>query len=175
MDYAFFEKLSADEARAYFERYFEVESREIERTLQEARSDGVTADFTVASIAGVLAWIQRRIRVVAVEPAADTPTWIRESMEQHHGGFLDFDEESRPLVLRASYYFGQSFVSEVARLEWALGRPERAEFQQPVVTGFRTDADLPPLEVAENLLLRGHLSNFQDRAQTAVAVWRDAI
>jgi len=171
MDYAFFENLSADDARAYFERYVEVESREVERMLLEVRSDGVAADFTIASIAGVLAWTQGRIRVVATEPAADTPAWLRDSMEQHHGGFLGFDEESRPLVLRASYYFGQSFVADAPRLEWSLGRPERAEFQQPVVTGFRTDADLPPLEVAENLLLRGDAPRFE----AAVSLWRNAI
>ena len=34
-----------------------------------------------------------------------------------------------------------------------LGRADRAEEGQPVVTGFSSDADLPVLEVAENLVL----------------------
>jgi hypothetical protein len=175
MDYEFFEKLSADEARAYFDRYLEFEAREVEAMLEEARSDGVAADFSVDSIAAVFAWLRSKIRVVAVEPAGDTPAWLRESMEEHHGGFLDFDDESRSLVLRASYYFGQSFVSSYERLEWALGREDRAEFQQPVVTGFRTDADLPPLVVAENLLLRASESGVEEHVETAVATWRNAV
>ena len=78
-------------------------------------------------------------------------------------------------MLRASYYFGQSFVSSYECLEWALGREDRAEFQQPVVTGFRTDADLPPLVVAENLLLRASESGFEGHVETAVATWRKAV
>lgn len=109
-----------------------------------------------------------------MEPAAEVPSWLRESMEEH-GGFLDFDEQSRPLVLRASYYLGQSFVSTYAQLKWALGRAERAEFQQPVVSGFRTDADLPSLEVAENLLLRTNELSVGDRVQTAIATWRNVV
>jgi hypothetical protein len=174
MDYEFFENLSADEARAYFARYLELESREVEAMVDEARSEGIAADFSIDSIAGVFSSLRSRIRVVAVKPAGDTPAWLRESMEEH-GGFLDFDEESRPLVLRASYYFGQSFVSSYKGLEWGLGRAERAEFQQPVVTGFRTDADLPPLVVAENLLLSANEPGFSERVEVAVATWRKAI
>lgn len=175
MDYAFFENLSAEEAQAYFERFSEVESREVETIVVAAQTNGIAADFTVESIPGVFSWLHSRIRVVAVEPANDVPAWLRKSMERHHGGFLDFDEESRPLVLRAAYYLGQSFVAQFAELAWALGRAERAEFQQPVVTGFRTDADLPPLEVAENLLLRGHMPGLDARLQKAVETWRGVI
>jgi hypothetical protein len=174
MDYEFFENMSDDEARAYFERYLELESHGLEAMLGQARYEEVSADFSVESIAGVLSWLQSRIRVVAVEPAGDTPAWLRESMEEH-GGFLDFDEESRPLVLRASYYFGQSFVSSYEGLEWALGREERAEFRQPVVTGFRTDADLPPLVVVENLLLNANELKFTERVEVAVATWRNVV
>lgn len=175
MDYQFFEGLPVEEARAYFDRYLELEAREVETMLEEARSEGIAADFSVDSIAAVFSWLRSKVRVVAVEPAGDTPVWLRESMEEHHGGFLDFDDEPRPLVLRASYYFGQSFVSSYERLEWALGREDRAEFQQPVVTGFRTDADLPPLVVAENLLLRASESGFDGHVETAVTTWRKAV
>jgi hypothetical protein len=175
MDYEFFENLSADEARAYFDRYLEFEAREVEAMLEDARSDGVAGNLSVDSIAEVFAWLRSKIRVVTAEPPGDTPTWLRGSMENHHRGFLDFDDESRSLVLRASYYFGQSFVSTYERLAWAVGCEERAEFQQPVVTGFRTDADLPPLIVVENLLLRASESGFEEHVQTAVATWRKAV
>ena len=173
MDYQFFENLSVDEARAYFERYLQLDV-EVEAMTARARSEGVAADFSIESIVGVFSWLRSRIRVVTVEPAGDTPAWLRETMEEH-GGFLDFDEESPPLVLRGSYYFGQSFVSSYEGLEWALGREERAEFQQPVVTGFRTDADLPPLVVAENLLLGATESRFRERVEVAVATWQKVV
>ncbi len=76
--------------------------------LDEARADGVTAGSSVESIGSVFSWLQPKVRVITVEPEDDMPNWLRESMEAHHGGFADFEEESRPLVLRASYYFGQS-------------------------------------------------------------------
>jgi hypothetical protein len=173
MDYSFFENLSANQAQAYLHRYLELESRAVEFMLREASSEEVASDFTMESVAGVLRWIGSRI-TLSVQPAPDMPDWLRESMKEH-GGFIDFDERSRSLVLAASYYLGESFVSSHDRLEWALGRAERAEFQQPVVTGFRTDADLPPLVVAENLLLSTDEPDFADRIETAMATWRRAV
>ncbi|HEX2084561.1 MAG TPA: hypothetical protein VHF89_02685 [Solirubrobacteraceae bacterium] len=170
MDYAFFETLSPADARAYLDRYLELEPSEIEPTLREARADGVVADYTLDSVAPFLEWLGPRIRARPAD--VDVPDWVRASMEEH-GGIRELDEESLPLVLRASYYLGQSFVRD-AGLEWGLGRAGRAEFQQPVVTGFRDDADLPPLVVAENLLIGADQPGFGDRVRTMVATWRHA-
>lgn len=62
MNYEFFENLSASEAQAYFDRYMEIESREIEATLREARTAGIVADFTLDSIAGFFEWIRSQIQ-----------------------------------------------------------------------------------------------------------------
>ena len=98
-------------------------------------------------------------------------------MEEHHGGFRDFDDESRSSVLRAAFfYIGESFVGEVGReLEWSVGRDDRVEYQQPVVTGFRTDADLPALVVAENIFLGAASPDFNSQVATAVDIWTKAI
>lgn len=171
MDYSFFENLSVSEAKAYLDRFLELEATEVATMLGEVRAAGIKADFSVGSIAGVVRWIGSRIWVV---PTSGISSGLRDSMEQH-GGFLNFHEGSRPLVLRGSYYFGHSFVSSYPQLEWALGRAERAEFQQPVVTGFQTGADLPALVVVENLMLGANDSGFDQRVQTAVATWRKAV
>ena len=47
---------------------------------------------------------------------------------------------------------GLPFLPQSA-LVVGIGRADRAEEGQPVVTGFSSDADLPVLEVAENLVL----------------------
>lgn len=174
MDYEFFERLSQSEAEAYRSRFLELESRAVEEMLRTA-APTVELGYSIESIVPAFNWLRGQVTVRAVEPAADTPAWIRDSMEADHGGFLDFDDESRPRVLRAGYFFGQCFVASHPALEWALGRPERVEFQQPVVTGFSTDADLPALVVAENLLLMADQADFEARVVSAVAAWRKAV
>jgi hypothetical protein len=174
MDFEFFERLTEDEADAYLKRYLEVEAREIQQTIAQAHSAGVAADFTIDSIPELFIWLKPSVRVRNVEPPPDLPEWVRDAQEQH-GGFRDFDEESRARVLRASYYLGQSFVESFGRLTWSTGRRDRAEQQQPVVSGFRTDVDLPPLLVAENLFLMVNDPSFEDRVHLAVSTWQDPV
>ena len=174
MDYAFFERLNDEKARAYLARYLEVGRQETKGMLEDARVEGVEGDFSLDSIVPVFAWLGRRVRVVRAEPDPEPPAWIKQAMEEHHGGFRDFDEDSKPLVLRASFYFGQAFVESLPHLKWAIGRPGRAEVRQPVVTGFPRDADLPALVVAENLLLGAPDASFYERVLTAVWTWRRA-
>jgi hypothetical protein len=175
MDFEFFESLSEGEADAYLKRYLEVEAREIEQTITRARSLEVTVDFTVDSIPEFFTWLRPSVTTRRTEPPPDLPEWIREAQEERHGGFRDFEEESRALVLRASYYLGQSFVESFPRLTWRTGRHDRAEQQQPVVSAFRTDVDLAPLLVAENLFLLVEDAAFDQRVRTAVSTWRDAV
>ena len=94
-------------------------------------------------------------------------------MEANHGGFRDFDERSRAVALRASYYLGEAFA-RLPGFEWNIGQPDRAEANQPVVQGFRTGADLPPLMIAENVLLTAHDSTYMNRVETAVSTWDNA-
>jgi hypothetical protein len=86
----------------------------------------------------------------------------------HGGGFRDFAESSRSYVLRAAYYLGASFVSTYPVLRWEIGREQRPEVRQPVVTGFASGEDLPVLGSAEALLAGGD-------AAAAVARWREDV
>ena len=113
------------------------------------------ADFSLASVPEVLAWIGTRIEVVEAPPPAEVPLWVQSVLNQNHAGFRDFAEASRPLVLHAAYYIGASFVTSYPVLRWQIGREDRPEVRQPVVTGFGSGEDLPVLAVAESALLAG--------------------
>lgn len=161
MDYAYFEGLSSAEAQRGLVDFL----REV--TLSPAWVARL-ADEGVASVPSYFAEAAGRITVVQADPPAGEANFIVEAMEQHHGGFLDFaGEADRRELLLAAFYLGEAFVGEFSKLKWSVGREGRAEVRQPVVTGFRTDVDLPVLVVAENLLLR----HEEQRADASVRTW----
>ena len=116
----------------------------------------------------VLAAIGARIEFVDVEPPTVVPGWVQAVLDQNGAGFRDFAEASRPLVLHAAYYLGASFVTSYPVLRWDLGREDRPEVRQPVVTGFGSGEDMPVLAVAEAALQAGDPG-------AAVREWRHAV
>ena len=128
----------------------------------------ILVDFSLASVPEVLAAIGARIEFVDVEPPAVVPEWVQAVLDQNGAGFRDFAEASRPLVLHAAYYLGASFVTSYPVLRWDLGREDRPEVRQPVVTGFGSGEDMPVLAVAEAALQAGDPG-------AAVREWRHAV
>jgi hypothetical protein len=125
----------------------------------------------VAAIEPYLAEFVPKITIVKVAPPDDLPEYIVESMTREHGGFRDFATEAdRIAVLAAAYYFGDAFQRSFPSLSWTVGRADGAEEGQPVVTGFSSDADLPVLAVAENLVFEYEAQ--PSRVVTAIASWR---
>jgi hypothetical protein len=166
LDYRFFEQLTVAEAEAYLATFLEEEAKRIPPEWW----NGLKADG-VGAIEPYFAEFVPKISVVQVAPPDDLPEYIVESMEREHGGFRDFATEAdRTAVLAAAFYFGEAFRRSFASLSWAVGRADRAEEGQPVVTGFSSDADLPVLEVAENLVFE--YKDDPSRVATAVASWR---
>jgi hypothetical protein len=151
MDFQFFEELSREDAETYLQRFLEVEAAEIEETLSEASGDGLRVDFTVPSVAPLLAWLAKRVGTESVAAPDDLPDWITSTRATE---FIEFDRPSRRLVLRASFYLGESFVRSFSNLDWGIGHPEFAHQQQPTIRGFRDGMELPVLFVAENTFLR---------------------
>jgi hypothetical protein len=125
-------------------------------------------DFSLASVPEVLEWTSKRVGVVEVPAPAEVPEWVQAVLDQNGAGFRDFSEASRPLVLHAAYYFGASFVTTYPVLRWDIGREDRPEVRQPVVTGFGSGEDLPVLTIVENALLAGDPG-------AAVRRWRHAV
>ncbi len=116
----------------------------------------------------MLAWIGTRVEVVDVPAPSDVPDWVQAVLDQNGGGFRDLAETSRPLVLQAAYYLGASFVTTYPVLQWDIGREDRPEVRQPVVTGFGSGEEMPVLAVAESALLAGDPG-------AAVRQWRQAV
>jgi hypothetical protein len=169
VNYRFFEQLSEDEARAYLATFLKAERQRIPTEWW----DRLTRDG-VAAIEPYFAEFVPGIRLVQIAPPDDLPEYIVESMQREHGGFRDFETHTdRVAVLAAAFYFGEAFRRSFPALLWAVGRSERAEEGQPVVTGFSSDADLPVLEVAENLVLQ--YQRDPSRVATAVGSWRRVV
>jgi hypothetical protein len=126
------------------------------------------ADFSLASVPEVLDWIGARVEIVEVDSPSEVPDWVQSVLDQNGGGFRDVAEASRPLVLQAAYYLGASFVTTYPVLSWDIGREDRPEVRQPVVTGFASGEDLPVLTIAETALLAGDPG-------AAVRQWRHAV
>jgi hypothetical protein len=175
MDLAFFHQLSDEQASEYLTAYLREERKGCQALMTEAAADGVSADFTPDSIPELFRWRPPRIEILVKDPPPDTPDWIIQGVE-HYGGFREFTQDSLTLVLRASYYLGQSFVDSNGHLSWATGERDFAEANQPVVTGFRRRAnDLPPLTVASNLFKDADSPRFSEYIETAVDRWQSTV
>jgi hypothetical protein len=154
LDWWFFAEGTDEEAREYLGRFLEEGAAAVAAGFGDPKS-GLVADFSLASVPEVLAWIGARVEVVAVPAPADVPDWVQVVLNQNGGGFSDFAEASRPLVLHAAYYLGASFVTSYPVLRWDVGREDRPAVRQPVVTGFPSGEELPVIAVAESALLAG--------------------
>jgi hypothetical protein len=153
MDFAFFESLTPEEAQAFLENYLKVEENAVKELLIAVKSEGICADFTIPSVSPVLKWILDKIKTIPQQADETLPKWIREC-DSYIRGLIDFDEPSKILVLRASYYLGESFVRYADVLTWATGDRETAEQNMPVVTGFQHGIEMAPMLIVENLSLR---------------------
>ena len=158
---------TAFEAREYLARFLEEGAAAAAAGFGDPEAP-VVADFSLASVPEVLDWTSTRVDVVDVPAPDEVPDWVQAVLDQNGGGFRDFAEASRPLVLHAAYYFGASFVTTYPVLRWDIGREDRPEVHQPVVTGFGSGEDLPVLTIVENALLAGDPG-------AAVRQWRHAV
>lgn len=159
-----FAQATEPEARQYLARFLEEGAAAVAAGL----GDGVVADFSLASVPDVLDRLAARVELVEVAPPGELPDWARAVVDGDGGGFRDFAERSRPLVQHAAYYLGASFVTTYPVLRWDLGREDRAEVRQPVVTGFAPGEDLPVLAEAELALVAGDPG-------AAVRRWRQVV
>ena len=160
MDWWFLAEGTEGDAREYLARFLDEGAAAV-----AALGD---VDYSLASVPEVVATLRGQVELVEAGAPADAPDWVREVVAEHGGGFRDFAESSRAAVLRAAYYLGASFVTTYPVLRWELGREQRPEVRQPVVTGFASGEDLVALRAAETLLAGG------DAAET-VARWRAAV
>lgn len=153
MNFELLDKMTAAEATELLHEFLNEESRLAETTLEIVRSEGVRCDYTLESLPGFLRWILAHLRTVPKAPDPTVSEWIR-STEDYQKGLFDFVDESKMLIVRASYYLGECFVRSFPGLRWSIGNPEFGVKNMPVVTGFSQEQELPPLMVLQNLFRR---------------------
>ena len=153
MRFDFFESLSPEEAKTFFDRFLEVESARVHEVLKQCSSEGVPANFGIDSVAPFMRWVAARLKTVPTAPDTQLPTWIRET-DSYAKNLFEFDEVSKILTLRAAYFLGESFVRSFRNLHWTIGNSETAEANMPVIGGFQAGLELAPILITENLLRR---------------------
>lgn len=163
--------MSWDDAEDFLRRFIEVESAEVSKLIEMALPREIEADLSLDSLVPVLTWVSLQLSTVRVEPDDDLPVWIREC-PSYARGLFEFDEPSKALVLRTAYYLGEVFVRFNRNLKWATGAQETAEKNMPVITGFRSDVEMAPLLVLENLFSRIIADGApSETIRTAIEYW----
>jgi hypothetical protein len=57
MRFDFFESLSHEEAKTFFDRFLEVESARVHEVLKQCSSEGVPVNFGIDSVAPFMRWV----------------------------------------------------------------------------------------------------------------------
>jgi hypothetical protein len=150
VNYEFFESLTLEEAHAYFQRFLTVERQAVEEMKPAAAARGLELNYSMSSLADVLKWMMEGARAVRVPVPEDEPWWIRQA---HADGLIQFDEDTKTMILRAAYYIGECFA-RLPGLRWTTGDLEYMQQKMPVIAGFRNDQELPPLVVMDVVFAR---------------------
>lgn len=172
MDFRFFDALTHEGAIAYLNRFLEIEGRAFTMMAEQVVYRDLEMDFSLPSISRLMKGIYGQLKARSVPIPESEPTWIRRA---HQGGLIEFDDESNVLIMRAGYYFGESFVRASDGLVWGIGRSSTAERNMPVVKTFKHDLELAPVLVAENLFLRVARGSPLIDIDDAVTAWRAAM
>jgi hypothetical protein len=153
MNFSFFSSLTKADASEFLSAFVRSEKAATCAMVDVARQHGIDADFTLASLPDVVLWSVRHVQTIKMSPDTLLPTWIT-ATDAYQRGLFQFTDESKPMVLRVAYYFGECFVRRFQRLRWSIGDEETAQQNMPVVTGFGRQIELAPILVTENLFRR---------------------
>lgn len=150
--YPFFRAMSTKAAKAFLTRFLEAGPKLVEQVRQGAKKAGLVMDYSLNMLPAVLKWMSRSARVIAVPFPED---WTEEMRSDYEDGLCEFDENSKPILLRSAYHLGESFARANPSLRWATGAREKGNLSanMPVVVGFTDDWVLEPLLQIENLFL----------------------
>ena len=153
MDFAFFDSISTDEGFAFFDAFLRAERSAVPHILEAARQQGISTDFSVETLPCVMRWALSQVETRPKAADSSLPSWIT-TTDGYKRGLFEFSEQSKPLILRIAYYFGECFVRSFEGLRWSVGNPDTAQRNMPVVIGFGNDVELSPILVTENLFKR---------------------
>ena len=153
MDYEFFENLSDQCSKEFLDQFLTLGRQNVDLTLAQATQEGVLCDYSISSLAPILKWASQHVSTETRPPDESLPEWVR-GTESYVRSLFDFDEQSSIIILRLSYYWGETFVKNFKHLQWSVGDLETVQQNMPVVVGFRNDMELAPILVVENLVRR---------------------
>jgi hypothetical protein len=149
MDHDFFRKLKKKEAKLFLANYLSEASAGFATLLPDLSSDGISADFSYTSLPPVMLWFSRRMVKIEEKPDTCLPAWITET-EDYKNSLFSFDDSSGILLLRASWYWGETFVRS-SGLRWDTGR--LSEFKnQPVIMDFYHGLEMSPFQICTNII-----------------------
>ncbi|HEX7035553.1 MAG TPA: hypothetical protein VF210_07250 [Pseudomonadales bacterium] len=172
MDFAFFDRMSSAEGEAFLSAFLRAEGSAVAEFVESARRQGVSPDFSIETLPSVMEWAVGQVKTVPKEADETIPAWIT-ATEDYKRGLFEFAEESKPLVLRAAYYFGECFVRTFDGLKWAVGDNATAQRNMPVIAGFGNGIELAPILVTENLFRRILTEDpSSDAVDRAIRRWR---
>jgi hypothetical protein len=171
MDFSYFEKLSKKDAELYLEHFLLEVNEGFNKLLPDFEKEQIIIDYSIESIVPVINWVKLNLKTIPKMEDKNLPSWITES-EVYKKGLYTFDEISRILILRVSYYFGECFVRSNKKLTWNIGNAKTAECNMPVVTGFKKKLELAPILICENLIRRLVQGADLTIINTALEYWK---
>ena len=172
MDLQFFERMSEQEAAEYLRRFLATEGAAAATLVAAADADGVAAGYGADDLVPVLRWAVRRDGAALRDADAGLPRELLDD-ERERAAALELPAGAESLVLRAAYYLGETFVRlRPRRLRWASGDREAITENQPVVTGFTRDMELPVILVVENLFRR---AGDEESVPRLVSAWTERV
>ena len=175
MNFGFFEQMSGPEAETYLADLRRLGAEGVASLAEMMGGEVIELDYSLDSVRPFAELVARRAVKVPRSPDESLPGWLRESLRE--GDAYDFDDPSKILVLRFSYYLGEAFVRTWPNgLRWTVGEAGTAEENQPVVAGFMHRLELAPLLVGENLL-RDLIEapDRPERVDSVVQGWRECL
>ena len=162
MKFSFFEALTDEEAKEYFDDFLDFGRGRAMKILSEKMHFTIDLDFQIDSISEVFISLLNEMNTIQRETDENLPDFIR-STESYKQNLFDFDESSKTIVLAGAFYLGETFVRSYESLSWGIGNREFAQGNMPVVKGFSQGMELAPILVAENMF-RGMISQISDES-----------
>ena len=170
MKFSYFEALDKRGAKEYFE-HFLLEAKEgFLSIVPDLEFVGINVDYSIDSIVPVFIWVKSQMVTLSEKSDENLPKFITES-EIYIKGLYSFDEMSKILILRVSYYFAECFARSYKQLSWSIGDKKTAVQNQPVITGFKFKMELAPLLVCENLISGLVEGEGEERIKRTINAW----
>ncbi|WP_431263008.1 hypothetical protein ACQ859_23490 [Roseateles chitinivorans] len=93
------------------------------------------ADFSAASLTGLVRWLRTALRIVDRAGCEGPLPLAGQQLESSSG--VDFTDESRQLIVAAGMYYGEVMVRQSAGVRWeqSLRSRKDADFGQAVISG----------------------------------------